>query len=1494
MKKILGLDIGTNSIGSALVSIDENSSNSKLEYSGCRIIPMPDDQIQDFNKGSVESAAAARTGFRSMRRRNERHILRRQRLHKVLNEMGFLPEHYVAKIDFSNGKSDFFKDEEPKIAWSPTADGKYRFLFMDSYAEMVALIRGEHPEFGKIPLDWTVYYLRKKALTKKISKEELAWILLHFNTKRGYYQRGADEEDDNKTYECLTVKDVVPADIDHRGDQWYNVTFENSDLTYPTKTAEIRNLIGKEIELIVTRKIQKDGTIKPSFSKPSEDDWTLKKKRTESLIENGRMTVGEFILNALITNPHTKIRGKLIATIERKYYRSELEKILQCQKDFHPEFADRDLYERCVKLLYAKNESHRRNIISRDFTYLFVNDIIFYHRPLKSKKSLIDNCPFEENHVGEKSFPVKCVAKSNPFYQEFRLWQFISNLKIYRRIDDQDVTAEYLSSPADYAELFDFLNGKKEISQKQIFSCGVFGRGVSSKNFYWNYADDDKKQFPCNETRALIVNALNKACISDIKKLDSPIAGEGTPTWLYRLWHLIYSVTDKEQYEKGLASFADKFLSDNDKKDAFVESFAKIEPFKNDYGAYSEKAIKRLLPLMRCGKYWDFDKIDSATKSRIANIINGVSDESISKKVRDECEAKGLSEEANFQLLRPYLATYIVYNRHAEAKATDKWETPDELDNFIRSFRNGSMRNPVVEKVILETLRVVRDIWRKYGKIDEIHVELGREMKLPKDKRERIFKQNLDNEQTNLRIKALLTEFLNPELGIEDVRPFSPNHQERLKLYEKSVLEQVDDVPDYVSDIIKKFAESDVKKRPSASDIKRYRLWLDQKYVSPYTGKTIPLSRLFTTDYQVDHIIPQAFFFDDTLNNKVICEAKVNSDKSSRFGRQFIKEFEGRTIELGGGKTAKILSLEEYDNLVAETFKNNRRKRDNLMCEEVPDEFVSRHLNDTRHITRIVMQLLSNIVRERDERGNLEPEANSKNVVPCNGEITTRLKQDWGINDVWNSILAPRYERLNRKYAERMGLESSNHFGEMVNGHFQINMPLEYQKGFKPKRIDHRHHTMDAIVIACASRNIVNYLNNSNANQRNERLDLRATVCFKKLDTNSNGYKWVLKKPWPTFTEDTKQALLQTIVSFRQNIRVLTASTNFFDYIAENGKKARKKQSSDNHFAIRRQLHKDTVAGRVNLRSIKEVKFAAALDNPSRIVDKDLRTFVKFLISHGLSKAAVERDVADRFADFNPKKVEVYVYSDETDTPMIANRVTLDDSFNEKKIKTVTDTGIQKILLNHLRRHGGNSKDAFSAEGIAEMNNNIVSLNDGKFHLPIYKVRCSEIMGNKFAIGDGKKSSKFVEAAKGTNLFFAVYVNEEGERCEFATIPLRTVVDRLRRNLSPAPDVSEKGNRLLFTLSPNDLVYVPDNGEDVSTLSADTIDRNKIFKVVKFTGDRIFVIPSSLSRAIVSDSQIGLYEFNSLNIVELSPEGISIKKICIPLQTDRLGNISLK
>ena len=121
--------------------------------------------------------------------------------------------------------------------------------------------------------------------------------------------------------------------------------------------------------------------------------------------------------------------------------------------------------------------------------------------------------------------------------------------------------------------------------------------------------------------------------------------------------------------------------------------------------------------------------------------------------------------------------------------------------------------------------------------------------------------------------------------------------------------------------------------------------------------------------------------------------------------------------------------------------------------------------------------------------------------------------------------------------------------------------------------------------------------------------------------------------------------------------------------------------------------------------------------------------------------------------------------TNETKDHYFATRKPLDTSFDKDKIENeVTDTGIQKILLAHLATKGNNPELAFSPDGIDEMNRNIKILNGGKFHQPIYKVRWYE-KGEKFAVGQkGNKPQKFVEAAKGTNLFFAVFTNEQGIR----------------------------------------------------------------------------------------------------------------------------------
>lgn len=1528
MKKILGLDLGTNSIGWAVVNADEVTRDDGSRYlkpngisaAGSRIIPMSADILGDFEKGNSISQTAERTRMRMARRLHERALLRRERLLRVLSLMDFLPKHFADKID-RYGK--FTDESEPKLAWRKNTEGKYEFIFQDAFNEMLAEFKDKQPEIveegKKIPYDWTIYYLRKKALEKALSKEELSWLLLQFNQKRGYYQLRGEEEEipQDKKIEYLAQKIVkVEATDQKKGDDvWYNVYLENGMIYRRTSKAPL-DWEGKIKEFIVTTDLEKDGTpkkdkegnIKRSFRAPQEDDWTLLKKKTEADIEKSRKTVGCYIYDSLLNNPKQKIIGKLVRTVERKFYKEELTQILKKQVEFIPELRDDNLYKQCIEELYPINEAHRNTIAKTDFANLFINDILFYQRPLKSKKSQIDNCPYEEHifidsKTGEKKkVPVKCITKSNPLFQEFRLWQFIQNLRIYQRekeIDgklstDVDITSECLKSEEDYVRLFDWLNDRESIEQEELLKHLFNTKKSKNKEnpYRWNYVED--KVYPCNETRATILKGLSKCGIN---------ASVLSPELEMALWHILYSVEDKKEIETALTHFAQK----QGWNDGFAKVFSKVKPFKKDYGAYSEKAIKKLLSLMRMGKYWNQDNIDKNTLDRIDKIINGEFDEKISNRVRDN--AIDLKDVSDFRGLPVWLACYIVYGRHSEAKDCTKWNSPEEIDSYLKEFKQHSLRNPIVEQVVTETLRTVRDIWKQEGQIDEIHLELGRDLKNPADKRKKMSENILKNENTNLRIKAMLMEFKNPGMGIENVRPYSPSQQDILRIYEENALDNLtkeDKDFDFISKISK-------QAQPSKSDIVRYKCWLEQKYRSPYTGKTISLSKLFTSAYEIEHIIPQSRYFDDSFSNKVICEAEVNKLKDRQLGYEFIAEHHGEKVQLSQGEVVEIFSVDAYKKFVKDNYANNRVKMKKLLMENIPDEFIERQLNDSRYISKVVKGLLSNIVREKIDEENYEPEATSKNLISCNGAITDRLKKDWGMNDVWNSIILPRFIRMNQITGKDCFTTTN------AEGHLIPQMPLELQKGFNKKRIDHRHHAMDAIVIACTTRDHVNLLNNEaahskyNANRYQLQRKLRH---FEKavIDGKEREIAKEFLKPWDSFTTDSKKILENIIVSFKQNQRVINKTTNAFQHFDENGKKTFVKQGKGDSWAIRKPMHKDTVFGEVNLKKIKEVSFDVALKDPTRIADKVFKSKILALKNDGKNAKDIKQKIG-------LSKIKVYYFTNETNDRYFATRKPLDTSFDSKKIKTVTDTGIQRILADHLKTKDTKDKKgniiehpeiAFSPDGIDEMNKNIVELNNGKFHQPILKVRVYE-KADKFAVGQiGNKKVKFVEAAKGTNLFFAIF--EKNGKRSYLTIPLNVMIDcqkqygnQWKNNIEfylKEKELAEKDVKLQFILSPNDLVYLPT--EQNLEKKDQSMNKERIYKFVDCSGSIANFVPSDIAQAIFSmtkddqNENFKGYRYGIQNEIGVGSRpsksqnaitGEMIKETCIPIKVDRLGNI---
>lgn len=1509
-RNILGLDLGTNSIGWAVVREIENESGEKtltnILGAGSRIIPMDSESLSNFDKGNSISQTKERTHHRGTRRLFERSKLRRERLNRVLNHLGFLPKHYS---DSLTRYGQFKKGVECLLAWTRDEVGNSIFLFKDSYEEMLSEFYKHHPKLKeeslKIPYDWTLYYLRSKALRSRIKDEELAWVLHSFNQKRGYYQARGEvvQKSDTKQVEYMSLKvlDVIKTNNKTKdGDFWYDVILEK-DYVYKRVFKEEPQWVGSVRDFIVTtdldanghHKIDAEGNVKYSLKNPDENDWVLLKVKTQKDIEESKLFVGEYIFNSLLKNPKQKIKGALVQTIDRKYYQEELKQILKTQCDCNEKLKDRKLYQECIGLLYSHNGVHRNEVSKHNFQYLFLKDIIFYQRPLKSNRALISNCPYEsrsyvdsnnETHI--KS--VKCVPKSHPSFQEFRLWQFLSNLKIYGhkmepsgRINDQfDMTAKFLPNDEAYVKLFNELNNKESIKQSELLT--LLGISTKDKSKYrWNFNQD--KELPANTTRGLILKTLKKA------KISIPFF---TPKAELDLWEILYGVRDKEELSKALKKFANK----NGMDEKFVSAMSDFPPFKSEYAAYSLKAINKLLPLMRRGSCWDFNKIDPETRERISKLLTGEYDPEIRDRVRNK--TINLKSEEDFKALPLWLACYIVYNRHSENFGTTKWKRPEDIDKYLKEFKQHSLRNPIVEQVVLETCRTVRDIWKQYGHIDEIHIELGREMKNNAEKRKEITANALKNEQTNLRIKALLVEFMNPEFEIDGVCPYSPSQQEILRIYEENVLDiNEKNMDEGITKILKKFSEKEDSKRPSKADIKKYKLWLDQKYISPYTGQVIPLSRLFTSDYEIEHIIPQSRYFDDSYSNKVICEAEVNKLKSNMLALEFIKKHHGESVKLSGGRNVNILNEDSYYRHIDEHYKKSPLKMKKLLMDEIPQDFIERQLNDSRYISKFVKSLLSNIVREDDEQ-----EATSKNLIVCSGGVTARLKQDWGLNDVWNRIILPRFERMN-------SLDAPNKYTVIsTNGHIIPDMPLHLQKGFRKKRIDHRHHAMDAIVIACATRNHVSLLNNEVASLENKHIrhdlshklrqyeEILITTPDGKLQKKKIAKEF--KKPWDTFHADVQVTLENIVVSFKQNLRVINRTTNSYHKFVD-GKKQFVKQTVGDSWSIRKPLHKDTVFGEVNLILKKSVSLMIACEKPSNIVDKALRDKVKSLFSEGLNasqiKAWFEKN-AESWPNLDSNAVEVRYYSADTKDRYFATRKSVSDfakkskkDTNEKESKNdkkelkinITDSGIRKILLAHLANYNNNAERAFSPEGIEAMNKNIVELNGGRFHQPIHKVRVYE-KATKFPIGlTGNKVSKFVENEKGTILFCEVIENSKGERT-FKEIELRDAIDRLKKGLRISDNAS-------FVLSPNDLVYLPTEQEQETRVFKEPLDRSRIYKCVSFGQGNIYFIPYAVANTIKDKC-----EFESLNKIQKTPKGEMIKNTCVPLIVDRLGNIKIK
>lgn len=1319
MRKILGLDLGTTSIGWAFVHEKEKNTDetSKIIRLGVRVNPLTLDEQTSFEQGKPITTNTDRTLKRSARRNLDRYKLRRENLIEVLLANNIL-------------KPETILSEEGKNTTHST------------------------------------FALRAKCAKEKIELEDFGRVLLMINKKRGYKSsRKAKSEEEGHIIDGMQVAKMLYENNLTPGQYCLQLLrtgkknlpdFYRSDLQneldkiwkfqsqyYPEiLTNELKNEIkGKGLRATSAVFWNKYG-FNTAENKGTRDEKKLQtyKWRSEALSKqltkeevafviaeiNGNIhnssgylgaisdrskelyftnqTVGQYLYSQLSQNPHARLKNQVFY---RQDYLDEFEKIWDIQSKFYPELTTQ-----------LKNDI-------RDI-------IIFYQRKLKSQKSLIGFCEFEKKEfVLEKNGKkrtrtqgLKVIPRSSPLFQEFKIWQNINNIKLKDAVKNEIVELD------DEAKkfLFEELNIKGNLKKETIIKL----LGYNPKNWEMNYSElegnrtnqalydayfkmfemegheeinlSDISAYEAKEIISSFFRANN--INSEILNFDAELEGKDFEKQAsYQLWHLLYS------YEGDNSNSGNELLYELLKnKFGFKREFAILLAnitLQSDYGNLSSKAIRKIFPFIKDNTY------DKACAMAGYN------------------HSSSLSKEEN-------------ENR--------------ELKPYLELLPKNSLRNPVVEKILNQLVNVVNAIIKdpEMGKPDEIRIELARELKKNASERAEMA-VSINNAKTeNEKIRKLLTS----EFGI---------------------------------------------KNPTRNDIIRYKLYEELKlngYHTLYSNTYIPREKLFSKEFDIEHIIPQAKLFDDSFSNKTLETRKDNLNKRDdtaieyverKYGKEGADEYLSR-IELLFRQKESGISKAKYRKL-------------KLRSEDIGKGFIERDLRDSQYIARKAREMLLTICRS---------------VVPTTGAVTDRLREDWDLINVMQELNFAKYKKL--------GLTEVI---EKKDGGTQERI-MDWSK-----RNDHRHHAMDALTVAFTTHNHIQYLNNLSA----------------KSDKNSNIYgientitEIVNRKrrfiaPTENFRIEAKRHLENILVSIKSKAKVATPKKNKIS--------TKKGIKIKTELTPRGQLHKETIYGRIQQYSQKEEKIGANFNIEKisqvanltykkalmkRLEDFDLNAKKAFTGKNSLSKNPIYLN--DSRTAVLPKKVKTVCLED---IYTIRKDITPD-----LKIEKVIDVGIKRILEKRLEEFNGNAKEAFS-----DLDKNPIWLNKDKGvsikRVTITGVKNAEPLhykkdhnGKEILDESGKKIPvDFV--ATGNNHHVAIYRDEAGN-LQDNVVSFFEAVTRVHQGL-PIIDKNynqELGWQFLFSMKQNEYFVFPSANFDPNEIDLMNPENNSIisehlFRVQKFS-----------------------------------------------------------
>lgn len=890
----------------------------------------------------------------------------------------------------------------------------------------------------------------------------------------------------------------------------------------------------------------------------------------------------------------------------------------------------RRAYEEEVEKILAAQSCYKADILTPDVCKEIMNTI-FYQRDLKSCKNLVSFCEFESYTIKKDGKDItigpKVAPRTSPLAQLSSILETANNITIRNRKND-----ELYISPEQRSAIAHFLDSHEVMKLTDLYKILSIGK----KDGWWA-GKAIGKGLKGNTTKCQIREALSNLPkervdsltafnleydeyvdeeTGEVRKRVNNTLAERQP--LYRLWHLLYSIKDDNELSGALRHFGVE-------NEASIQKLCNLDFRTAGYSNKSAKAIGRILPYLMEGMMYS-----------------------------EACERAGFDHSRRINPERTLLSS-------------------------LPQIKKNELRQPVVEKILQQLVNIVNALIDKEGYIDEIRVELARELKQSKDERNEAFKRNNQNEKQN-------KEYAN-----------------RIKEYGLT---------------------------PTRNRIMKMKMWEESEHSCMYCGQPVNVKEFLQgADVEREHIIPKGLLFDNSFTNQVCSCRRCNSQKGMRTAYDFIEAEKGQEgldsyIEhINYLFDKKQISRSKFNRLLVSYKSYLSRKAQGKETEEdkqLWENFIDRQLRQNQYIAKKSVEMLQQVC---------------KNVYTTSGSVTETVRRLWGYNEILHDLNFERYKKagLTTKVTQ---LQS----GEEVE--------VERIKDWT-KRLDNRHHAVDALAIACTTQGMIQRLNTLNAS----RDEISKELNDKEERLNDPEYsmleKWISTQPHISYAQ-AKDATDKILISQRPNTRITAPGKR---YVIKNGKRT---LAQTGIVVPRGALHAEFVYGRI-------------MKQESNGITQTPQYVRKYKLGIGTQGFL-----------FNGK--EFYKEELKKDSKTGLSTIVVTDKIKDVLDKVV-DGGIRRRILERLNRGFEDGKDYRS--NVVQALSNLKNLDedpifsDDAHTRPIRSVRKYVVSTTMVAVRKDSSGKPLAFVEPDGNHHVAFYKNEDGTITESIVTKWQAVQRRL-------------------------------------------------------------------------------------------------------------------